>query len=74
MTEEKTAVGQGVAVGEAEGKRNEATEWRSGALVGSNPTVGGFRQTDGGENPTPGASTLLIYRCHVPENDACESG
>jgi hypothetical protein len=52
MTEEKTAVGQGVAVGEAEGKRNEATEWRSGALVGS--------------NPTPGAKPSLVRKQFMP--------
>lgn len=36
MTFDDGAVGPGVA----EGKRNEATEWRSGANVGSNPTPG----------------------------------
>jgi hypothetical protein len=41
MTTRKTAVGPRVAVGEAEGKRNEAK--RSGALVGSNPTPGANR-------------------------------
>jgi len=36
MTFDDGAVGPGVA----EGKREQATVWRSGAKVGSNPTAG----------------------------------